>query len=81
MQALFSLMVFAYLAGALSALVSGRGALRRQLPAAGAVIGAAAGIGLSLMVLVGQTPFAQVWPNVLPLAGGMSFRLDALGAF
>jgi hydrogenase-4 component B len=23
----------------------------------------------------------QVWPNLLPLAGGMSFRLDALGAF
>ena len=81
MQILFSIMVFAYLAGALGALVSGRGARRRQLPAAGAVIGAAAGIGLSLMVLVGQTPFVQVWPNLLPLAGGMGFRLDALGAF
>ncbi len=80
MQVLFALMVFAYLAGAASALVS-RGALRRWLPAAGAVVGALAGIGLSLAVLVGQTTFVQAWPNVLPLAGGMSFRLDALGAF
>ncbi len=80
MQVLFALMVFAYLAGAASALVS-PGALRRWLPATGAVVGALAGIGLSIAVLAGQTTFVQVWPNVLPLAGGMSFRLDALGAF
>ena len=80
MQVLFSLMVVAYLVGAASALVS-PGALRRWLPAAGAGIGALAGIGLSIAVLVGQTPFVQVWPNLLPVAGGMSFRLDALGAF
>ena len=71
MQVLFALMVIAYLVGAASALVS-PGGLRRQLPAAGAVIGALAGIGLSIAVLVGQTPFVQVWPNVLPLAGGMA---------
>ena len=81
MQILFSLMVFAYLAGALSALVSGRGPLRRWLPGLGAAVGALAGLGLSVLVLAGRTPFTQTWPVVLPLAGGMGFRLDALGAF
>ncbi len=80
MQTLFLLMVLAYLLGAVSALVSG-GAWRRWLPAAGAIVGALAGIALSVAVLAGSTPFTSVWPNVLPIAGGMAFRLDRLGAF
>lgn len=79
-QVLFLLMVIAYLFGAVAALVSG-GALRRWLPAIGAIVGALAGVGLSAAVLAGSTPFTSVWPHVLPVAGGMAFRLDRLGAF
>jgi hydrogenase-4 component B len=81
MQILFSLMVLAYLAGALGALIAGRGAAGRWFTAAAAIGGALAGMALGAWVLVGQTEFALTWPALLPLAGGMAFRLDALGAF
>lgn len=80
MQTLFLLMVVAYLLGAVGALV-GSGAARRWLPALGAMIGALAGIGLSAAVLTSQAVFTDIWSQVLPIAGGMAFRLDRLGAF
>ncbi len=78
---LFLFMTSAYGLGALIALMSGRRALGRGLVALGAVAGATAGIALGATVLISNTPFEWSLPALLPLAGGLALRLDALGAF
>ncbi|MFZ1268597.1 MAG: hypothetical protein WAU95_19245, partial [Anaerolineae bacterium] len=80
MQTFFFLMLGGYAFGALSAAVSGRSASGRWLTALGAMIGGGAGIALGGQVLLRGTSFTQVFPNLLPLAGGLALRLDPLGA-
>ena len=78
---LFLTMVFAYLAGALAALVCSKGALGRSLIALCASIGAAAGLALGISVILSGSPFSISFPNLLPIAGGVILHLDSLGAF
>jgi hydrogenase-4 component B len=78
---LFLLMVGGYGAGALGALLRCRGGVARALTAAGAMVGAAAGLGLGLDVLLAGAAFGLELPALLTIAGGFALRLDALGAF
>ena len=78
---LFLLMVGGYGAGALGALLRCRGGAARALTAAGAMVGAAAGLGLGLDVLLAGAAFGLELPALLTIAGGFALRLDALGAF
>ena len=55
--------------------------MARRLTALGAVVGAGAGIALSMLVLLSGMQFALMLPSLLPLAGGLALRLDPLGAF
>ena len=80
-SAAFLLMVGAYTAGALGALAAGSSALARSVTAAGALLGAAAGLVLALAVLIAGAPFALTVPDLLSPGGGLALRLDALGAF
>jgi len=80
-SAAFLLMVGAYTAGALGALTAGSSALARSVTAAGALLGAAAGLVLALAVLIAGAPFALTVPDLLSPGGGLALRLDALGAF
>jgi hydrogenase-4 component B len=79
-SALFVLMVAAYGAGAAGALLAGAGRAARVLSAAGAIVGAAAGLLLGLRALAGGAVWALGVPDVVSVAGGLLFRLDALGA-
>ena len=78
---LFLLMVGGYGAGALGARLRRRGGAARALTAAGAMVGAAAGLGLGLDVLLAGAAFGLELPALLTIAGGFALRLDALGAF
>lgn len=80
MPTLFLIMLGGYGFGVLSAAVSGRSSQGRWLTALGAMVGAGAGLALSLLVLLTATPFAVTFPNLLPLGGGLALRLDPLGA-
>jgi hydrogenase-4 component B len=77
----FVAMVAGYGLGALCALAGGRGVLGRWSVAAGAAIGAAAGAVLGALVITSAIPFEWSIPELLPLGGGLSLRLDSLGAF
>jgi len=79
-SALFVLMVAAYGAGAAGALLAGAGRAARVLSAAGAIGGAGAGLLLGLHALAGGPVWALGVPDVVSVAGGLLFRLDALGA-
>lgn len=81
MNTLFLIMVFAYLLGALMALVSGRGVGGRSLTGGAAAVGAASGLVLGLWVLLSGVPYSLYWPNLLPVGGGLALYLDSLGAF
>ncbi len=81
MQLLFIVMIVSYLAGMGAALTGGRGPIGRGLVAAGAAIGAGAGLVLGAVVILSGTPFALRIPEILPMGGGFDLRLDALGAF
>jgi hydrogenase-4 component B len=81
MQTFFELMVAAYGAGAVVALLGGRGAIGRGLVAFFAATGAATGLALGIMVITSGEIFVQSFPELLPLAGGLALRLDPLGAF
>src|SRR5258705_2855375 len=73
-------MVAAYGAGAAGALLAGAGRAARVLSAAGAMVGAGAGLLLGLHALAGGAVWALGVPDVVSVAGGLLFRLDALGA-
>jgi formate hydrogenlyase subunit 3/multisubunit Na+/H+ antiporter MnhD subunit len=79
--ALFGLMLAGYLAGAAVALLFPRGPLARGLTAAGAMVGGGAGLALALDVLLTGTTLVLDVPGLLSVGDGLSFRLDALGAF
>jgi hydrogenase-4 component B len=81
MQTFFLVMVCAYGFGALAALLGGRGMVGRGTVAAGAVIGAGAGLALGATIIATAQPFALAVPDLLPLGGGLALRLDSLGAF
>ncbi len=81
MQILFLLMFSSYAFGALVALTGGRGSLGRGLGALAAFFGAGAGFALGANVILSGVPFALSIPQLLPLAGGLSLRLDSLSAF
>jgi hydrogenase-4 component B len=81
MQTLLFTMLTAYGVGALAGVLGGRNPLGRALVALGAAAGAAAGLALGLNVLFTEVPFALFVPELLPLGGGLAFRLDPLGAF
>jgi hydrogenase-4 component B len=74
-------LVVAYAGGAAAALLPVRSALTRALTAAGAIVGALAGIVLAARVLVTGEPFVLAVPALLSLGGGVALRLDGLGAF
>jgi hydrogenase-4 component B len=78
---LFITMILAYTTGLLAALVSGRGARGRTLVGLSASLGAGAGFGLALSVILSGAPFSLVLPDLLPIAGGFVLQLDPLGAF
>ena len=78
---LFLLMILAYSAGILAALIGNKGKLARSLSGISAAIGAGAGAALGAMVIITGMPFSLSLPNLIPLGGGLVLNLDALGAF
>ncbi len=80
MMTLFIVMISAYAAGALGALLIGRGALGRGLAALGACAGSAAGLTLGMSAIVAGRSFTLASARVMPVAGLMT-RLDGLSAF
>lgn len=79
-QTFFFILLGGYVFGALSAAASGRSAQGRWLTAVGTMVGAGAGLALSVLVLLTGKPFELAFPNLLPLGGGLALRLDPLGA-
>ena len=80
MTLLFCLMLAGYAVGAAAAVVS-KDRAARCFTATGAVVGGGAGLALALAVFAGGAPFAFEAPALLPIADGLAFRLDTLGAF
>lgn len=81
MKILFLILVSGYGTGALAALLGVRSVFGRTLVAAGAVAGAAAGLGLGMVAISSTVPFSVSVPGLLSVAGGLTLRLDGLGAF
>ena len=80
MMTIFIVMISAYAAGALGALLIGRGALGRGVAALGACCGSAAGLALGMSAIVSGRSFTLASARVMPVAGLMA-RLDGLSAF
>ncbi len=78
---LFLAMVLGHAVGAGGALVARSGPSVRGFTTAGAVGGSIAGLALALDVLFRGVPFQLEIPWLLAMAGGVSLRLDRLGAF
>ena len=78
---LFFLMLAGYAFGAAGALLAPDGAAARRWAATGAVAGGGAGLVLALTVFGSGAPFLLEAPELLSVADGLAFRLDALGAF
>lgn len=76
----FLLMLGGYAVGAAAALGFPTQAGARRWAAAGATVGAIAGVALALMVFASGTPFVLTVPALLSVADGLSFHLDLLGA-
>jgi hydrogenase-4 component B len=74
-------MVLGPLAGAGGALAVRADRGTRALAAAGALAGSAAGLVLGLLGLAGDVELRLAIPELLAAAGGVSLRLDRLGAF
>jgi hydrogenase-4 component B len=74
-------MVAAYLGGAAGSLALGNASLNRRVTAVAAMLGALAGLVLAASVLTSGVPLAIHVPALLSPGGGLSLRLDALGAF
>jgi hydrogenase-4 component B len=82
MKTLLLILISGYGVGALAALLGKSGTSIRVLTASGAVIGALAGLILGVVHLTtAATPLLVSAPGLLPLAGGLSLRLDGLSAF
>ena len=74
-------MALGHVAGAAGALVAPGGRSVRGLATAGALVGASAGLALGMEALLHGTPFRLEVPQLLAMAGGVSFQLDRLGGF
>jgi hydrogenase-4 component B len=74
-------MLVGYAFGAAVAVLSPGGGAARRLVAMGAVVGGGAGLGLALTVFITGAPFVLEAPSLLSVGDGVTFRLDALGAF
>jgi hydrogenase-4 component B len=74
-------MALGHVGGAGGALVAPTGGSARGAATLGAVLGAAAGLALGLDTLIRGTPFQLEIPQLLAMVGGISLRLDRLGAF
>jgi hydrogenase-4 component B len=68
-------------AGAIGSLVAPTGRSARGLATAGAVVGGGAGFVLGLDAMIRGTAFQLEIPGLLAMVGGVSLRLDRLGAF
>lgn len=77
----FVVMMLAYAAGAAGALIARDGRVTRLVTAAGGIVGSTAGLLVSLRVLLSGVPCELAWRHLLGAAGGVSFRVDALGAW
>jgi hydrogenase-4 component B len=80
MNTLFIVMISAYAAGALGALLIGRGVLGRGVAALGASIGSTAGLMLGMNAIITGQAFTLTSVRILPLTGLM-VHLDGLSAF
>ncbi len=81
MTLLFFLMLAGYGFGATAAALAPDDGAARRWTAAGAVVGAAAGLVLALGVFITGVSFALEAPALLSVGDGLVFRLDPLGAF
>ena len=79
--AALALMAAGYLGGAAGAVLSRSSAAARAFTALGAAIGGLAGLAAAARVLLTGTPVETAVPGLLLAAGGLSLRLDVLGAF
>jgi formate hydrogenlyase subunit 3/multisubunit Na+/H+ antiporter MnhD subunit len=77
----FSFMLLGYGIGAAAAVLAPGGRTSRWLVALGAVVGGVGGMTLAVEVFATGVPFVLEAPTLLSVADGLSFRLDALGAF
>ena len=80
MMTIFIVMISAYAAGALGALLIGRGALGRGVAALGACCGSAAGLTSGMIAIASGRSFTLASARVMPVAGLIA-RLDGLSAF
>ncbi|HEV2666227.1 MAG TPA: proton-conducting transporter membrane subunit, partial [Blastocatellia bacterium] len=80
MMTIFIVMISAYAAGALGALLIGRGAFGRGVAALGACCGSTAGLTLGMSAIASGRSFTLASARVMPVAGLMA-RLDGLSAF
>ncbi len=81
MTALFTAMVFAYIAGSVGSLTAPSNAIARMATAMGACIGSAIALLLAAAVLITGRPMDAALPGIVAVAGGLVFHLDSLGAF
>jgi hydrogenase-4 component B len=78
--AMFLVMALGHVAGAGGALVARSASGVRRLTTAGAILGGSAGFVLSLDALIRGGSFQLELPQLLAVAGGVSLKLDRLGA-
>ena len=78
---LFNSMIGAFALGAVAAIVLPLGRLMRWVALVAAAIGSAAALTLGVDVLWAGATWTGRWDNLLQPLGGVSLRLDSLGAF
>ena len=78
---LFASMLGAFAFGAAAALVLPLGGLVRRVALASAAIGSAAALAFGVAVLRAGATWTGRWDNLLQPIGGVSLRVDSLGAF
>src|SRR4051812_20366627 len=78
---LFELMVGAFAFGFVAAVVLPLGAFMRWTASAGSALGSAAALALGVEVLRAGATWTGRFDNLLQPLGGVSLRLDSLGAF
>lgn len=78
---LFDSMIAAFALGAVAAIVLPPGAVMRRVALAAAAAGSTAALLLGASVLRAGATWTGRWENLLQPLGGVSLRLDSLGAF
>ena len=74
-------MALGHVGGAAGTLLAPTGRSARGVATLGAALGAGAGLALGLDALLRGVPFQLELPELLAMVGGVSLRLDRLGAF